>query len=418
MSVVARVIDELRDDNRTLLACSLVSKEWLPLAWRTFFRTLTVNSEARAMRLYQLLTRNPLLVQYVQALVISAGDQREKTKDLQGWITTYLPHLAEKLPHVDSLLFEGVQWNRIEYGPDFLRKLALFRGVRNLEFRGCKFQTFGDFEAVVLGFGASVNRLTLASMKWVQPVALPASYQLPLETLRVISGCSLEMVHAWLTRLQAGRQRGLLKNLELYEVPDAELVHLGRILRGMGHNLQSLKLGVQLRVEGRLLDLERQGKFYTYPLASLLIIYSPDVRRWISLQGNSGLRYLTIRVITTVPEQVHWIKNFLCLVSEDNLHILTFEVWLGLPWQLSNNVWNDIANLVSEAPQFQSLQQVRFIHRGSLDIDEVKNAIQRQFPLLHSRGKLVIENWRNMALCKRSLSSGTMITLIPFLAVV
>ena len=273
--ILACVIDELRDDRRTLLACSLVSKSWLHLARRTFFHTVTLNSENRAKRLYQLLTNNPRLAQYVQVLVVSATNhamQKKKTNDLQAWITTFLPHFASKLPHVGSLHFEDVQWNTLAQGlsPSFRANLSLFRAVKDLEFSGCKFETFQDFEAIVWSFASSVNRLTLRSMVWFQPDAAPTSYQLPLQTLRVISGCSLEMVHVWLTRLQAGRPHGLLRNLEFNEVHDTDFAHLGSILREIGPNLQSLKLGVQVKVEQRKLDQKRQGE-PTYPLMSYRI---------------------------------------------------------------------------------------------------------------------------------------------------
>lgn len=113
--------------------------------------------------------------------------------------------------------------------------------------------------------------------------------------------------------------------------------------------------------------------------------------QWLPLQHNTRLRHLHVRVIDLTPEYMQWILSLLRLVSKHKLLTLVFDVWLSLP-KISKEPWGEIAWLISESPQFASLQQVKFLQHGPLDMESAAACIQQRFPILSASRKLVIEN--------------------------
>lgn len=97
---------------------------------------------------------------------------------------------------------------------------------------------------------------------------------------------------------------------------------------------------------------------------------------------------------------MHWIPNLLRLIDAPSLTTLIFDVCLYMSSQMFGEIWDDIAWLISESPRYASLQRVRFVHRGPLVVDAISVAVCQQFPLLHLRGILEVEDQRNPDLCK------------------
>lgn len=76
-----------------------------------------------------------------------------------------------------------------------------------------------------------------------------------------------------------------------------------------------------------------------------------------------------------------------------------FELWLVHPGTLEEDVWREIAWMLSEPPRFSSLQCVKFIHRGALDFDVAVRVLLEHFSFLDDENILEFENQRPLSLC-------------------
>ncbi|GJE90343.1 hypothetical protein PsYK624_064740 [Phanerochaete sordida] len=378
--IVARIVDELRGHPQALAQCALVNHLWLPYARKALYHTVKLEGEVPAQRFCALACASPGIAECVQVLKFNVYSHymtlgRCPHKDMQGWIPSTAALLSTRLYNLSVLHFEYIQWQTLcGFDPSLVAALSKFTSVRAVRFWACAFATFADFEELLLCFPA-LRRLQLDSVAWDEPHARPP-YALRLDSLSTSSRSSLQVLRLWLDRIQAHTTLRELELDHLYEEDDLRAA--GEILARMDTALQGLTVCCRFSCEG-------YGKLQ-------------DVGRWLRLERNTALRTLRIRIYDLIPDYMHWITNILRLVEAPCLTTVIFDICLFAPNQLSSEIWDDIAWLLSESPRYASLQRVRFVHRGPLAIDLASSALCQQFSLLHARGVLEVENQRNTEL--------------------
>lgn len=91
------IIDHVRDDVPTLLACATTCRSWVWRSQKNIFHVVAVNNAARFERFIRLVKSNKRLASYVRVLSIAKA-RRSKTK-----LDTRWPELLSQLPHIEEL---------------------------------------------------------------------------------------------------------------------------------------------------------------------------------------------------------------------------------------------------------------------------------------------------------------------------
>lgn len=255
VEIIARIIEESKDDRETLRQFALVSSACLKYARQNIFHTVTLDSEARVSTLHNVISIAPEIVRSIRTVHFSAYKHymaRHKTPppDLQRWIPQAVATLAQALTNVTAVHFDYIQWDTLVWSPDaFAASLRLISAASEVKFRACNFGQFSQFERILTGLPA-MKRLILNSVQWKRFDSLPERYTLSMNTLQVVFPQVPNTLRPWLSKINAlTTLRGLEFN-ELQVHHEDDLLEAGRFLGFMGASLRNLTIGCAFSIEG------------------------------------------------------------------------------------------------------------------------------------------------------------------------
>lgn len=129
----------------------------------------------------------------------------------------------------------------------------------------------------------------------------------------------------------------------------------------------------------------------------LIDIADTALNQYIDLSSNTELRTLHLLILDLRDELMPWVTRVLAEIGAPHLERLKFDVWLYDARQLASQHWNEISWMLSH-PRYLSIQEVRFVHRGVMEMPAAAKALRRRMDALDRRNVLAIEDGR-MPLC-------------------
>lgn len=244
-----RIIDYLHDDARTLSACSLTCRDWLPRARYNRFKKLEVDAIS-CQGLLRLLSRTPDIGAFVRDLAICyrtfnrVGRSRRTTWDVQT-----LAALLCKLPYVARLELDTIDVHDCvahvlqDYLPN-LQALILTRvHVQNMTVLYELFLSFPGLQELqildVFLMHVNTNHALDLSRKDRSIPALQALKSLRFES-RIIGDIIAPTLINWLM------SHGLQLSIDTFQIPDVrrnEIPVVQTLLRSLGPTLRHLCIG-------------------------------------------------------------------------------------------------------------------------------------------------------------------------------
>lgn len=111
LELYEHIMDHLWDDVRTLTACTLVCRAWVPTCRHHLFHTVTLNSVKDCARLNKLIeagqSSSSAAVHYFRTLSI-VYDDKVATEWVNDWVPRLLPHL-DGVEHLKAVLYDWSQ---------------------------------------------------------------------------------------------------------------------------------------------------------------------------------------------------------------------------------------------------------------------------------------------------------------------
>ncbi|PSR75378.1 hypothetical protein PHLCEN_2v9136 [Hermanssonia centrifuga] len=151
-------LDHLWDDPKSLKACSLACRAWVPTTRLHLFRTVLLTSLSSTARFSALLDSTPDIAWHVRKLSITAQYSRDvdhdnnednaeglRTIEDDGWVNTCVG-IAQRLGEtgrVNTLALSRMRWSHLESSTKEAFK-GLFKNVRALFLFEIRFRTSGD----------------------------------------------------------------------------------------------------------------------------------------------------------------------------------------------------------------------------------------------------------------------------------
>lgn len=167
-------IDHLWDDPKSLEACSLTCRAWVPTSRLHLFRTVRVRSAEDCTSLSSLLESSPVIARCVRKLTICAeypgydGEARRTEDD--SWIND-ASGLLKKLTRVNSLALSRLGWSSLLPGTK-LAFAELFKAVKTLFLFEVRFDASGDVLDVLSAF-PELNELYFHGVSWTHESPTP-----------------------------------------------------------------------------------------------------------------------------------------------------------------------------------------------------------------------------------------------------
>jgi len=354
------VIDHLHNDRKSLMACSLTCRNWVPTSRCHLYCEVLLHKPALFAGFKRLLQARPLLGSYVRILRISKLDKASAVDLAQ--VEGILPMI---LGYLDNLDFFG--GFLLSTSASVLRSVPEERSVTELSLQYCEFPALEDLARLFYSC-PRLQSLELCGVCWAS-----TSCDIPPPTLDVPG----------LRRLVLGR-----------DVDHSSVI--GFLLRGNHHRrIQSLSASLSTEEDAYALSvlLEHIGESLTeldiewHPIRSgLNVVLLP---RTFSIPPNVAVERLTIRSAVSHAYSTPWVTSLLSAV--DPTRLTTFALEIRLLGELDALDWKSIeSTLASE--RFGSLRRVTVkvniwsgVHMDQLS---VRNLIRHNLHRIHSMGML------------------------------
>ena len=232
MEVTEIIIDHLHNDPRSLRACTLVSKQWLPTSRFHLIPRLQVQENFVDSFLELLESPHSQFARSARVLEIA----NLSTGHNNAWVNRVMPSLVKHLGHVTSFNLSYVKWGQLT--PRAIECMNGFMNIQSLALLDCSFMTLQQLVSFIcasqklrfLHFGRSLYEQDgpqVASSQTISP---------HLSKLRVDAGPSF--FFKWLSSQEAIFLEGIILDpISLENIEDVQ-----RILRRAGPSLTLLKL--------------------------------------------------------------------------------------------------------------------------------------------------------------------------------
>lgn len=369
--LLARVVDFLQGDVRSLKSCSLASRRFSPFTRRYLFHVVHLNLR-NCEKFMRILEASPEVGPFVRELHVTVS-----AHESPPWIDNRLASISEKLPKVAALYLKG---KAIYTAPPLLG----FQAIKSIHFLACELDSTATFLTLVGSFphleSVYANELVVyresdSAMKKFVPSSDRRSQNFRSMTF---NSCRMDPDRFADFFATSGFQNTLdyFASCPLQEIA---LPAVGRILRSCGSRLKHFKLA--------LVAMKEQGGFIE-PLA-----------KHVDLALNTGLVTLELcspaayaRMYEADDLSCDWFPHLLAQVASPYIAELGFYLWAGDLPALAAPAWDAIAALLA-TPRFSGLQRLAFHVWGDEPATrEIAAAVRRRFADLDARGVLHIDS--------------------------
>ncbi|GJE91810.1 hypothetical protein PsYK624_079610 [Phanerochaete sordida] len=369
--LLARIVDFLQDDVRTLKSCSLTSHRFLSFSRRKLFNTVHLNLR-NCQKFTKILETSPGVGPAVRELHVTVS-----AHESPPWVDNRLFSISEKLPNVAALYLKG---KAIFTAAPILG----FRALRSIHFLGCELDSTRTFFTLIGSFPGMETMYANEMVVYRESDALMEQFSLPHDR-RAKKFKSMSFNSC---RMDADRfaeffvESGYNKTLDYFAtcpLQETALPAVGAILKACGPRLKHYKFA--------LVGMEEQGG-YVEPL-----------KRHYDLAQNTGLLTLELcspaayaRLYGADDLSFAWWPALLAQVASPYIEELGFYLWEDDLPQLASPPWDDIVRLVGQ-PQFESLKRLAFHVWGAEPAaGKIAAAVRRKFAEFDARGVLLIDS--------------------------
>lgn len=242
-------IDHLWDDPKSLEACSLTCRAWVPSSRLHLFRTVRVRNTEDCTSLSLLLESSPVIARCVRKLTICAEyagfDADGRGMEDDAWVNE-ASGLLKKLTRVNSLALSRVAWSSL-HSETKLAFAELFKTVKYLFLFEVRFDASGDVLDFLSAF-PELNELYFHGVSWTHESPTPQllaprsqgdEERMHLSYLFLDPRSSPTLVTEWLLN-HPSEQR--LRNIQLCwrEIENSKA--LGDLLQASGSALERLTI--------------------------------------------------------------------------------------------------------------------------------------------------------------------------------
>ncbi|TCD63536.1 hypothetical protein EIP91_005306 [Steccherinum ochraceum] len=389
--LVDQTIDHLWDDDKTLQACSLTCRAWVPSSRLHLFRTIRVRNADDCRSLNVLIDTSPIIARCIRKLTVSA-DYRGVGADDRGleddaWVNATVLFL-HKLKRVHTLALSRVRWNSLT--PETRHAFtSVFQTVSTLLLFEVRFYASADVLCFLSTF-PELCELYFHGVSWAHESHNPlpsqryledgqpkpsGAEQMQLSYLFLDPRSSPTLVTEWLLNHPVEQR---LRTIQLCWREMEDVKALGDLLQASGSALERLQIEFPEGLSEQVL-----------------------IRNQLSISNNTNLRSLHFGGLDVsaassrafVSDQLFpWLAVMLGQVRSSLLHEVVFELELPDVPDLQAFDWVQMDEVLAKEA-FRGLT-VRFYvncterDRGQVLIDEVKAAIEDRLPGFKEHGLL------------------------------
>ncbi|KZT72772.1 hypothetical protein DAEQUDRAFT_808758 [Daedalea quercina L-15889] len=354
------IIDYLHKDRKSLEACTLTCREWVPTSRYHLYCDVFLHKPKLFPAFKRLLTASPLLGSYVRVLRISKLDKASQA-DLM-MVEELLPAILGDLPNLEHL-----GGSLLSTAASILRFMPDRTPVTELCLQYCEFSALDDFARLFYSC-PRLQSLELCGVCWASTSCdvLPPILDAP-EPRRLVLGRDVDFASA-IGFLLRGNHHRHIHSLSAALSSEADAYALSVLMENIGETL------TELEIEWHPV---RPG---------LNVVSMPST---LSIPPNVSVERLTIRSAVSHAYSTPWVTSLLSAVGP--VRMTTFALEIRLLGELNALDWKSVeSTLTSE--RFESLRRVMVkvniwsgVHMDQLS---VRNLIRHNLPRLHSKGML------------------------------
>ncbi|PCH33762.1 hypothetical protein WOLCODRAFT_112452 [Wolfiporia cocos MD-104 SS10] len=357
------ILDYLHDDTRSLAACSLTCRDWVPTARYHLFASVTLHSARLCAAFANLVQRSPLIAPYVRELNVSKLSKHAESDSLlvERTLRTILTRLEQT--HTLSVSLLNAQSIAIMQS-----SLTRNPSVTELHLQFCEFATFGDVIDLLSAF-PELESLALRGVSWGDASLghhAPRATSFPkLRKLRLGRDVDTSTL---LDFVLCGSHHRSITELAACCTSEDGAAAVGALIENIGPSLRHL----ELEWCPSRLDVDA--------------IFLP---RALSPRPRSALESVSLRCVIPQDCSIPWVNAF--LFDLESARIKQIAVEIRLLGDLDALNWEEFQKMLSEA-RFGGLEKVLVkVNLWSgvpLDKQEVKDILRKKLLNLEARGIL------------------------------
>ena len=254
--LIARIVDYLHEDIRSLKNCSLTCHVFLSCSRRNLFRAVHLNLR-NGLKFLNMLESSPGVSPYVKEVFLTL-----KSRESPPWIDKHLPPISSKLPNVHTLHMQG----QAVYTAT---PLLGFQSIKNLYITGCELESTSTFLTLIGSFPKLEVMYTAEMCVYRDPVEdkgpsiskAPANFK--SLTFNSVRGDPLKTAD-WMISYSF---TSTLEYFAVCPLQEVGLRPIGRLVKACGGTLKHFKLGlVAMKTQGgfggSFFSLGRSGRIY------------------------------------------------------------------------------------------------------------------------------------------------------------
>ncbi|KAI0926564.1 hypothetical protein AcW1_002478 [Taiwanofungus camphoratus] len=383
--IYERIIDFLWSDRRSLLACALTCRAWLPRSRYILFYCTELWNSDQIRRFCSLVDASPYLAYLVRELNICPYPLAQFKL-----FEVFPSALAGKLLSVESLRIGGAHRPKLHLYPisqHFATLMSQFTSVSTLTLGNMEFSSVTDFGRLVCSLPCLSN-LTCGMLSWTtnqyNPLALGHSG--PRRKLKHLTMAYVPWSGDMANWLLDAASVTYIESIELFNILLEDVEHIGRGLEAVGSSLHHLAFSYHWQQRMPVSDREPET-------------YRPLMRAAIRL--NSILFSLTRLYYGSERERKYdhkgwgWVHAALSQVSSYCIEQMTIRFPSHMEHtDLAELRCDRIDELLSRA-QFASLKRfvIELPHWSEKNpLSRLHTELTRRFPLSYARNIMRFEN--------------------------
>ncbi|EPT03910.1 hypothetical protein FOMPIDRAFT_1115026 [Fomitopsis schrenkii] len=354
------VIDHLYNDRKSLKACSLTCRDWVPTSRYHLHCEVYLHNPGLFTAFRRLLQFSPLLGSYIRALRI--GNLEKVGRADLAQIRESLPAILEYLPRLEYLC-----GSLLSTAASVLNTVPCKTPVTTLCLQYCEFSALEDFARLFYSC-PKLQVLELCGVSWMSGIcdSLPPNFDAPA-LRRLVLGRDVDHGSVIDLLLRGGHHRRL-HSLAATLSSETDAYALSVLMENIGETLTEL-------------DIE------WHPIRpGLNAVFLPSA---LHIPPTIAVERLTVRCVVSHAYSTPWVTSLLSAV--DPARLTTFALEIRLLGELDGLDWKSVeSTLTSE--RFGCLRQVAVkvnVWSGvHMDQMSVRNLIRHNLSRLNSKGML------------------------------
>jgi len=352
------IVDYLHDDPRSLAACCLTCRDWLPSARYHLFSSIVLHSAQSCEAFARLLEPSPHLGFYVRELNLTKLGAKTQVGSPKA--EKHLPSIMTRLQLVQTL---GV--SLLDMGNFVDSSVEFCTSVTELQIQYCAFASFEDFLQTFSSLPRLEN-LTLRGVSWTSRHLEPRPRPATIPKLRtLVLGRDLDL-STLVEFILLGSHHNDITNLSACCTSDEDASSIGALLEVQGAFLKHL-------------DIE-----WNPCRTGVNAVFLPNI---LPVQQCTNLETLSLRCAISDDISIPWVTSLLSDIQSN--HITNIAIEIRLLGSLDALDWTSMVQILCES-KYRHLQSINFkvaVWSGTgLTDAEVRKMIRERLAIVDLKG--------------------------------